>query len=87
MVTCILYAVCQQVSVETADDLRKSKRLLRSFDDDDDESTDTINWDGTPSAETGDTCTILRCLSFLKCIKYFQVKSTSSTKFLYNYLL
>ncbi|CAG2228089.1 unnamed protein product [Mytilus edulis] len=40
------------VSVETADDLRKSKRLLRSFDDDDDESTDTINWDGTPSAET-----------------------------------
>ncbi|CAG2228088.1 unnamed protein product [Mytilus edulis] len=41
------------VSVETADDLRKSKRLLRSFDDDDDESTDTINWDGTPSAETG----------------------------------
>ncbi|XP_071159395.1 spermatogenesis-defective protein 39 homolog isoform X3 [Mytilus edulis] len=41
------------VSVETADDLRRSKRLLRSFEEDDDESTDTINWDGTPSAETG----------------------------------
>ncbi|XP_071151525.1 uncharacterized protein [Mytilus edulis] len=40
------------VSVETADDLRRSKRLLRSFEEDDDESTDTINWDGTPSAET-----------------------------------
>ncbi|CAG2228220.1 unnamed protein product [Mytilus edulis] len=40
------------VSVETADELRKSKRLLRSFEEDDDESTDTINWDGTPSAET-----------------------------------
>ncbi|CAC5419564.1 VIPAS39 [Mytilus coruscus] len=40
------------VSVETADELRKSKRLLRSFDEDDDDATDTINWDGTPSVDT-----------------------------------
>ena len=41
-----------KVTVETADELRKSKKLLRSFDEDEEDNSDTINWDGTLSTET-----------------------------------
>jgi hypothetical protein len=40
------------VHPETADELRKSKKLLRSFDEDEEDNSDTINWDGTLSADT-----------------------------------